>query len=354
MFPIEIEGRHIGPGAPCFIIAEVGVNHNGDPALARRMVDAIAEAGADCVKFQTFCAEEFCNSPDETYTYKSQGQEVTESMLGMFKRLEFKREEFAGLFAHARERGLIPMSTPTDRPAVDLLDELGVQAFKVGSDDLVYSPFLQYVASKGKPVIVSTGMADKADVDRAVAALRGAGCEQLVILHCVSQYPTPEDRVNLRKIQTLQSRYPDAVVGFSDHSEGVTACLGAVALGACVLEKHFTLDKNLPGPDHWFSADPAELSALVREVRRLEQNLGSPVLEPTPEEREMALLARRSSVAGRDIPAGAVISAADLCFTRPGTGLMPYELRNVLGKKARRTLPLGTILRYDDLEQCGE
>ncbi len=256
MTHIEIEGRRIGPGEPAFIIVEVGVNHNGDPELARRMVDAIAESGADCVKFQTFCAEEFCNSPDETYTYKSQGKEVTESMLAMFQRLEFKREEFAGLFEHARKRGLIPLSTPTDRGAVDLLDGLGAQAFKVGSDDLVYSPFLEYVAAKGKPVIISTGMADAADVDRAVAAIQGAGNDRIVILHCVSLYPTPEDKVNLRKIETLRGLHPEAVIGFSDHSQGATACLGAVALGACVLEKHFTLDKNLPGPDHWFSADP--------------------------------------------------------------------------------------------------
>lgn len=350
---IEIEGRRIGPGEPAFIIAEVGVNHNGDPGLAREMVDAIADAGVDCVKFQTFCAEEFCNSPEETYTYQSQGREVTESMLEMFRRLEFRREEFAGLFEHARKRGLIPLSTPTDRQAVDLLESIGAPAFKVGSDDLVYTPFLDYVARKGKPVIISSGMAEASDVDRAVAAIRAAGNEQIAVLHCVSLYPTPEDRVNLRKIATLKALHEDLVVGFSDHSQGWTACLGAVALGAHVLEKHFTLDKNLPGPDHWFSADPAELTSLVREVRRLEANLGGGGMTPSAEEREMARLARRSIVTARDIPAGTVISEADLAFKRPGAGLMPYELQRVLGARARRGLASGTIIQWTDLEKTG-
>lgn len=162
---ISIEGRKIGVGNPCFIVAEVGVNHNGDPDLAMQMIDSIADAGADCVKFQTFSADEFVNDPDEVYEYKSQGKVVRESMLDMFRRFELRREEFSRLFARARERGMIPLSTPTDRAAADLLDTLGAGAFKVGSDDLVYTPFLRYVAGKGKPIIISTGMAEMADVD---------------------------------------------------------------------------------------------------------------------------------------------------------------------------------------------
>lgn len=348
---IEIESRRIGPEEPVFIIAEVGVNHNGDPEMARQMIDMIADAGADCVKFQTFTAEDFCNSSDEVYTYKSQGKEVEESMLGMFKRLELKYEEFNDLFSYARKRGLIPLSTPTDYRAVAFLDEIGSPAFKVGSDDLVYTPFLEHVARKGKPMIISTGMAEMADVERAVATIQGAGNDQIVILHCVSLYPAPEDQVNLRKITTLRMIFDKAIIGFSDHSEGITACLGAVALGANVLEKHFTLDRNLPGPDHWFSADPAELNALVHEVRRLERSLGSGSFKPSREEIEMAHLCRRSIVAARDIKSGNILCTEDIAFKRPGTGLMPYELPKVIGNKARHDLPNGTTIYWHDLEK---
>lgn len=345
----EIEGRRIGPGEPCFVIAEVGINHNGDADLAIRMIDAIAEAGADCVKFQTFRAREFINDPDETFTYKSQGKEITESMLAMFERVELKRDEFARLFARARERGLVPLSTPTDRDAVDLLDELGAPAFKIGSDDLVYSGFLRYVAAKGKPMIVSTGMADAEDIDRAVAAIRGAGNEEIALLHCVSVYPTPPEEMNLRKIATLQQRF-DLPIGFSDHSTGTTGAVGAAALGMTIYERHFTLDRNLPGPDHWFSADPDELAATVREIRRMEQSLGSATLEPSDGERKMRSLARRSICAATDLAAGHVVTEADLAYRRPGTGLMPYEADVIVGRRTRVAIPADTMLAFDMLE----
>ena len=346
---IDISGRTVGEGSSPFIIAEVGINHNGDLKLAKAMVDAIAQSGADCVKFQTFSAKEFCNSPDETYEYRSQGKWVKESMLNMFERLEIKREGFAQLFAYARERGLIPMSTPTDRQAVDLLEELDCPAYKIGSDDLVYTPFLEYVASKQRPVIISTGMAEFSDVQRAVQAIRKVGNNQVLVLHCVSLYPTPEDAVNLRKIRYLQERV-GCPIGYSDHSEGITACLGAVALGACVLEKHFTLDKGMAGPDHWFSADPSELNSLVKQVRRLELNLGSSDFEMDEREQEMATLCHRSIVTASQLPQGHVIAEGDLAFKRPGTGLMPYEISNVLGKRTRVQLDKGHRIALDDLE----
>lgn len=346
---VQIENRHIGPGYPCFIVAEVGVNHNGDPEIAHRMVDAIADAGVDCVKFQTFSADEFVNDPEDTCEYVSQGKLVRESMLDMFRRLELKREEFAGLFAHVRERSLIPLSTPTDRAAADLLDDLGAGAFKIGSDDLVYTPFLRYVAGKGKPMIISTGMAGLGDVERAIDAIQQTGNDRIVVLHCVSLYPTPDDEVNLRNIGALQAQY-DLPVGFSDHTFGITAALGAVALGACVIEKHFTLDRNMPGPDHRFSADPEELAALVREVRRLEKNLGSVRFRLSPKEQEMAALCHRSIVAARDLPAGHVITEGDLAFRRPGTGLKPYEMDKVVGRRCRAPIGAGTLLDLNLLE----
>lgn len=353
MKEIAIDNRPIGVGHPCFIIAEVGVNHNGDPKIAKKMVEAIAAAGADCVKFQTFSAEEFVNYPGETYEYYSQGKKVKESMLEMFKRLELKREEFVELFEHARKHGLIPLSTPTDPHAVDLLENLGAGGFKIGSDDLVYTSFLSYVAKKNKPIIISTGMSNAADIDRAVNAILEAGNDQIIILHCVSLYPTPEDEVNLRKISTLRSMY-DFPIGFSDHSYGVTAALGAVALGACVLEKHFTLDRNMPGPDHWFSADAEELATIVKEVRRLEVNLGKGRMWPSKAELEMADLCRRSIVADRNLPEGHIVTEDDIAYRRPGTGILPYDLDKVLGKRTRRRLSARTIIELHHLEETDE
>jgi len=346
---LKIENRLIGEGQPCFLIAEVGINHNGDEVLAHRMVDAIADAGADCVKFQTFSAEEFMNGADQVFEYTSQGKIVRESMLAMFKRHELAASTFGRLFDHARRRGLIPLSTPTDTVAVELLNDLGVHAFKIGSDDLVYTPFLDYVARKGKPIILSTGMADALDIERAVSTISAAGNERILILHCVSVYPTPNEHVNLRRIGSLQAQFPYPI-GFSDHSAGITAALGAVALGACAIEKHFTLDRNFPGPDHHFSADSAELQSLVSEVRKLEAQFGSPRLRAARGEPEMAAMARRSIVVNRDLPAGHVISAADLSYRRPGTGLMPYERDRVIGRRTRHAIAANALLALTMVE----
>jgi len=346
---ISIDGRPIGAGHSCFIIAEIGVNHNGDADLAMQMIDAVADAGADCVKFQTFAAEEFC-SRDEVYEYMSGGKVVRESMLEMFRRLELRRDEFARLFAHARKRGLIPLSTPADIAAVELLDKLGVGAFKVGSDDLVHTPLIRHIAAKQKPVIISTGMAEAEDVERAVGAIKSAGNEQMAVLHCVSLYPTPPDRVNLSRIVALRERF-GLPIGFSDHSFGITAAIAAVVLGACILEKHFTLDRDMPGPDHRFSADPAELAALVRGVREAELELGGGAAKLSDEERRMAELCHRSIVAARDIAPGEVLTEACLGFRRPGTGIKPYDLDRVVGRRVSRPIAGGSAIDFSMLEQ---
>jgi N-acetylneuraminate synthase/N,N'-diacetyllegionaminate synthase len=347
---VEIEGRKIGPGNPCFIVGEIGINHNGDPQRAMEMIDAIADAGADCVKFQTFRAQEFLADESLTYTYCSQGEEITESQMEMFQRCEFDWSEFEGLFTHVRERGLIPLSTPTDRDAIDFLEEMGVGAFKVGSDDIVYTPFLGYIARKGKPVIISSGMADAGDIKRAVKAIEEAGNDQIIVCHCVSEYPTPEEHVNLRKISEL-GKLLEHPVGFSDHSQGLTAAMGAVAMGACYFERHFTLDKELPGPDHWFAADPEDMKSLVTGIRQMEQNLGAGTLRVSDEEEEMKQLARRSIVAAVDLEAGHVIRDDDLAYQRPGTGLMPYEATRIIGRRTGRAIPASTVLALDMLEE---
>jgi sialic acid synthase SpsE len=270
-------------------------------------------------------------------------------MLDMFRRLELKYTEYERLFAHARARGLIPLSTPADLGAVEMLEQIATPAYKVGSDDLVYTDFLRAVARQGKPVILSTGMAGAADIERAVAAVQGEGNDQLVVLHCVSLYPTPEDKVNLRRIRTLQSMF-DAPIGFSDHSAGITAALGAVALGACIVEKHFTLDRGMSGPDHRFSADPAELAALVREIRRLEDHLGNGRFALSAEEEEMARLAHRSIVFAQDLPAGTVLAKGHLAYRRPGTGLMPYEVHRLIGGRLTAAVRAGALALPDMVE----
>jgi len=347
---VEIEGRKIGLENPCFIVGEIGINHNGDPQRAMKMIDAIADAGASCVKFQTFRAKEFLADESLTYTYFSQGKEVTESQMDMFQRCEFDWSEFENLFTHVRKRGLIPLSTPTDHDAVDFLDRIGVGAFKVGSDDIVYTPFLRYIAEKGKPVIISSGMADAEDIRRAVEAIEETGNDQIIVCHCVSEYPTPEEHVNLRKISELR-KFLEHPVGYSDHSQELTAAMGAVALGACYFERHFTLDKTLPGPDHWFAADPEDLKSLVAGIRQIEKNLGTGTLRASNEEEKMKPLARRSIVAAVDLEAGHVITEKDLTYRRPGTGLMPYEADRIIGRRVLRGVAAGTMLAMDMLAE---
>ena len=351
MSEFSIENQRIGDGQPCFIIAEIGVNHNGDEDIAHKMVDAIADAGADCVKFQTFKASEFVNGADEIYEYMSQGEIVREPQLQMFSRLELEWSAFERLFEHTRQRGLIPLSTPTEKGAVDLLETLNVGGFKIGSDDLVYTPFLEYVGARGKPTIISTGMADPEDIDRALDCFASVGNKDIAVLHCISIYPTPAESVNLRQIPTLKARYPDNVIGFSDHSDGITAAVGSILMGASIIEKHFTLDHDMPGPDQWFSMNPDQLTALVREVRTLELSLGKAEIAPTADEIEMRRAARRSIIIDRDLPKGHVLTAEDLRYQRPGDGLMPYETDRVLGKALKVDLHANNVLRIEHLEE---
>ena len=345
---IDIKGRTIGPGSPCFIIAEAGVNHNGDIMLAQEMIDAASEAGADCIKFQTFKAEEFVSEATDIFEYVSQGETVRESQLEMFKRLEIEYSKFEGLFKRAEKKGLIPLSTPADRTGADLLFNLGAGAYKIGSDDLIHTPFLEYVAKKQRPMILSTGMADKKDIDRAIKVIRSIGQNDICLLHCTSIYPTPLEEINLRKILTFQKEY-NLPVGFSDHSEGILAALGAVALGASVIEKHFTLDKNLSGPDHHFSMDPDELCQLVKNTRGLELSIGRAEIAPTPGELQMRKIARRSIVAASNLKEGHVLTIDDLGFQRPGSGLPPYDIQLILGKKLKRAMRASDQITLDNV-----
>ncbi len=341
--------RYIGNDEPCFIVAEVGINHNGDVNSAKKMIDVAKECGVDAVKFQTFKAEEFVSNPDETYTYKSQGRGVTESMLEMFKRYEFSEGGWKEIFNYCKNMDIICFSTPQNPSDLDfLLKIVDLSIIKVGSDDLTNLELLKYYASKNKPMIISVGMAFISEIEDAVEIIREKGNNDLVVLHCISSYPTEAEEINLRRMLTIRQAF-DVIVGFSDHTVGTIAATAAVALGAKVIEKHFTLDKNLPGPDHWFSSDPKELSQLVQTIRYTEKSLGNYIIKPTSKEMEMRKIARRSIVAARDVKKGEVITSEVLNVKRPGTGLPPKFIKYILKKEAKINIKKNELITFEKI-----
>ncbi len=339
---VKIGDRLVGPGEPCLIIAEAGVNHNGDVRLAKKLIDAAVRAGADAVKFQTFRTEEGITQGTRKARYQKEATDAGESMFEMVKKLELTGKSFKDLFAYARKKGIMFLSTPFDKGSVDLLDKLGVPAFKIASGEINNFSLLKYIAKKGKPVILSTGMSTLAEVKEAVAALRNEGLEGIVLLHCVSCYPARVQDTNLKAMTTLRHALK-LPVGLSDHSTGITVPIAAAALGACVIEKHFTLDKKLPGPDHKASLEPGEFKEMVKSVRDVAKALGDGVKRPAAAEAEIRKVARKSIVAARDIPAGTVITGDMLAIKRPGTGLAPKRLDAIIGRKTK------TNLRRDEL-----
>ena len=345
---IRIGARSIGYGKPVFLIAEAGVNHNGDLRLAKQLVDVAAEAGADAVKFQTFRAEELvtASAPKAKYQIGTTGAE--EAQLDMLKRLELSHQAHRELIEHCSTRGILFLSTPFDFGSADLLETLGVLAYKIASGEITNWLFLGHIASKKKPVIISTGMSDMGEVEQAVGVLRAAGCSELAILHCTSSYPAPPESVNLRAMQAMSDAF-HVPVGLSDHTEGIEAALAAVALGACVIEKHFTLDRSLPGPDHKASLEPGELAAMVRSIRIVESTLGDGLKRATSVEEDVKDVARRSIVARRTIASGTLITQDLLTFKRPGTGIPPSEYKRVIGRKAARTIASDTLIKFEDL-----
>lgn len=341
--------RRIGADAPVFIIAEAGVNWNGDLGLAERLVDTAADAGADAVKFQTFTADEVASPAAPKAPYQLETTNAAESQGTMLRRLELSAPQHRVLADRCRARGLVFLSTPFGERSADLLDALDVPLFKISSGDVTNLPFLEYVARKGRPVILSTGMSYLAEVAAAVAALEAAGAHELVLLHCVSAYPADAGEANLRAMDTLREAF-HVPVGYSDHTQGTEVALAAAALGACMLEKHFTLDRTLPGPDHRASLEPDELRALVRGVRTVERALGTGVKEPSPSEAATRPLARRSLAAAADLPQGAVLTAEMLIAVRPATGLAPDLRPQVVGRRLRRKLAAGELIAWTDLE----
>jgi len=348
MREILIDGRAIGPGHPPFTVAEAGINHNGDLDRALEMVRVAKAAGADAVKFQTFKASEFVGDPQQQFTYRSQGKQVTESMLAMFQRYELPEYAWHQIKAECVREGITFLSTPQNRSDLDVLLEVGIPAIKIGSDDFTNLPLIRSYAQTTLPLILSCGMSDLAEVHQALQAAGWFGGGPVMLLLCTSEYPTPPADVNILKLTTLQQAFPGLVVGFSDHTQGATAAALAAALGARLFEKHFTLDHELPGPDHWFSEGPAGLAAWVRTIHEAVTMIGNPLVEPTPAELSMRVLARRSIVALRDIQPGERLDDGSIGLRRPGGGLPPSMFEQVLGLTACRAIKRGQQITLKD------
>ncbi|MDR3400906.1 MAG: N-acetylneuraminate synthase family protein [Chthoniobacter sp.] len=343
----RIGPRIIGPGQPVFIIAEAGVNHNGDLAMAHRLIDAAADAGADAVKFQTFDTERLVSARASKAGYQIENTGAPGSQLEMLRRLELTADMHRELIAHAATRGLIFLSTPFDETCADLLHSLEVPAFKVSSGDLTNLPFLAHLARTGRPVLLSTGMSFLHEVEEAVRTIAAAGGTQLVLFHCVSDYPAMPEHANLRSMAALVA-INTGPVGFSDHTLGAHVAHAAVALGATSLEKHLTLDKTLPGPDHLASLDPAEFRAYVATVRDVEAALGDGVKRPLGPEIGNIITGRRSLHWTRDLPAGAKIAAGDVIALRPVAGMPPGARDGLMGQTLARAAAAGEPVQEED------
>jgi N-acetylneuraminate synthase len=346
--PIEIAGRRVGPGQPCFIIAEAGVNHNGSLDMAIQLVDAAASAGADAVKFQTFSAERLAVRDAPTADYqRNAGME--ESQFEMLRRLELNAMDHEALVARCRQRKILFLSTPFDEGSCDLLESLDVPALKLASGELTNTGLLRHAAHTGRPLIISTGMATLREVARAVDSVRDAGNRELALLHCVSDYPADPADANVRALVTMREAF-GVPTGFSDHTEGATVALAAVALGASVLEKHLTLDRLLRGPDHRSSIEPGEFRQLVQAVRTVEAALGDGRKAPVAAEAGIAMAARKSLVAASFISRGTVLTPAMVVLRRPGTGLAPGLLESLVGRRLARDVQAGVLLQPEMFE----
>lgn len=344
---LHIGDRPVGPGAPCFLIAEAGVNHNGQLDLACALVDAAAAAGVDAVKFQTFRAEELA-TPDAPKAAYQEAAVLRESHLEMLRWLELDPKDHRALSDHCRTRGVRFLSSPFDSESADLLADLGVEAYKVGSGELTNHPLLAHLARRGLPILLSTGMANLGEVEAALQTIEANGAPDVALLHCVSAYPAVAEDANLRAMHTLATAF-GLPTGYSDHTKGIEVALAAVALGAVLLEKHLTMDRTLDGPDHAASLEPDELAAMVRSVRAVEVALGDGRKRPAAVERECADAARRSLVAAQDLPEGTVLTAPLIALRRPGTGLPPALLPHVLWRTLRVDVRQGDLLTLEML-----
>lgn len=327
------------------IIAEAGVNHNGDIELAKQLVAAAAVAGADLVKFQTFVTSKSISISAPKAEYQKEATDPGESQYEMVRKLELSRADHDVLIAECVRHGIGFFSTAFDTTSFDMLVDLGLDRVKIPSGEITNKPLVEYMTRLGLPVLLSTGMANMADIEAAIELIEQGGTprERITVLHCNTEYPTPMQDVNLRAMQSLKSAF-GVEVGYSDHTQGIEIPIAAVALGASVIEKHFTLDRSLPGPDHQASLEPAEFKAMVDAVRNVERALGDGIKRPSPSERKNRDIARKSLVASRAIQVGELFSAENITTKRPGTGISPMRWNDVIGRPARRTFDADELI----------
>lgn len=350
--PLPMGARFIGPGHPCFVIAEAGVNHNGDVALAHRLVDVAADAGADAVKFQTFDPKKLVSSAAPMAEYQEQNTGRKGSQEDLLTKLVLPHAAHSELQKHARERGLLFLSTPFDEDSADFLEGLDVPAFKVPSGELTNHPFIAHLARKGRPLLMSSGMATQLEVAQALEVVARNGAPPVALFHCVTNYPALPSDTNLAAMDTMRRCF-GRPTGMSDHSEGLTIMLASVARGAELVEKHFTLDRTMEGPDHKASLEPGELKAMVSALREIEAARGDGVKAPRPAELPLIPIARKSLHAARALSAGELLTREDVVALRPGSGLSPARLEALLGQPLLRAVGPGQPLVDADFSPEG-
>ncbi|MEQ6890523.1 N-acetylneuraminate synthase [Halomonas sp. CS7] len=334
--------------ASAFIIAEAGVNHNGDLSMALELVDAAKDSGADAVKFQSFKADRLVTRQASKAAYQKQSVPGDDSQYSMLKSLEMSEEDLRRLQAHCRKRHIEFLASPFDEDSAILLDDMAMRLFKIPSGEITNRPLLQCIGSFGKPVILSTGMCHLAEVESALSILEGAGAGEITILHCVTEYPAPLDQINLSAMVTLARAFGKEI-GYSDHTVGIEIPVAAVAMGAKVIEKHFTLDTRLPGPDHSASLAPADFRRMVQAIRNVELAIGDGIKKPVPCEIANIGSVRKSIVAASMIPEGEVITARHIILKRPGSGIPPMFLEAIIGRRASRDIETDQLIEWCDL-----
>ncbi|WP_025688199.1 N-acetylneuraminate synthase [Paenibacillus zanthoxyli] len=331
--------------APIYIIAEIGVNHNGDMDLALKSVDEAVRCGASAVKFQTFRSDKLVSKHAPKAQYQIQNTMSSNSQLEMLKQLELSFEDFTNMQKYCAGKGIDFLSTPFDEESADFLHSISIDAFKIGSGDMNNIPFLKQINRYGLPVLLSTGMAELDEIRAPLAALENCG---VALLHCTSDYPAPLQDVNLAAMDTLKRTYGRAT-GYSDHTDGIEIAIAAAAIGAKIIEKHFTLDRSLPGPDHAASLEPDQFTAMVKAIRNVEMAKGDGIKRCMPSEKATRAVARKSLIIARNLSAGHVLTGEDIAVKRPGTGIEPGFYEKLIGRKLMRDMERDELIRWEDL-----
>ena len=345
---ININNFKIGGNESVFIIAEVGVNHNGDLELAKRLIKEAARCGADCVKFQTFKAEKLVTHDAPKANYQLQTTAKNESQLEMLKKLEMSNNKYHEIIKCCEEEGVLFISTPYNTEDVDFLEDLGVSAYKLASMHASEPWFARYVAKKNKPIFLSTGMSTLSEIDSTVRAIKETDNNKIILLQCTTNYPSRIEDANLLAMKSMRETF-NLIVGYSDHTEDNIACIASVALGAKVIEKHFTLDKSLPGPDHTTSASPTEFATLVENIRNVEKSLGLSIKQPCEIEKLNKEGMRRSVIAKYDIDKNVEITDDMIALKRPSSGISPMHLDEIIGKKTKNKLLKDQMFKWSDI-----